>query len=292
MGTFTAEKIRDSIIVIRGMGCDSYLLPGNGEAIMIDSGMSAEDIRAFAGQVCGLPVRRVVNTHSHFDHTGGNGFFDHIYGTEGISRSAKNTMGRDPLLYRLDYEFTIVKDGDVIEAGGRDLEVIELNSHSPGNIALLDLKERALFPGDELDTGQVLLLPGYAEIPGQYHAKPAASVETYLRALHKLKAMESRFDLICPSHNGAPAGIELLDKFIALSEYILNGYEGNRDCSGRGYNDSMGHFPRKEANYRRGELNGVSLVYCADLVRDSDYAHTQVEPATELHRISAGSIRG
>jgi glyoxylase-like metal-dependent hydrolase (beta-lactamase superfamily II) len=289
MGLFTAEELAKHIYAIRGEGCDSYLLPGDNEAVMVDSGMSAENIRAFAEKICNQPVNSVINTHSHFDHTAGNGFFDVVYGTAGISRSAKNTMGADPARFKLDYIFTMVRDGDVISPGGKLLEIIELDCHSPGNIAILDITNRALFPGDEIDLGQVLLLPGYAEVPGQLHAKSAASVETYLRALLKLKNIADRFDSIYPAHNGAPVGLDSLDKFITLAEHILNGLEGSEDCSGRGYNASMNHFPIKDAHYRRAELNGVSLVYCADLVRDSGYQKKQPEPATELHRICAGT---
>ncbi|MCL2056475.1 MAG: MBL fold metallo-hydrolase [Oscillospiraceae bacterium] len=286
MANFTSEKIIANTFVIRGAGCDSYLLAGEKEAVMIDSGMSEHNIREFAEGVCGRAVRCVVNTHSHFDHTAGNGFFDIVYATEGISRSAKNTFGADPKKYPLDYDFTIIQDGDVIGSADRPLKIIELDCHSPGNIAILDIQNRMLFPGDELDTGQVLLLPGYAEKPGQLHSRPASSVETYLRAIQKLVDIEDEFDFIYPAHNGAPIGKEWLSRYYELARRILGGYEGSADCSGRGYDSSMAHFPLKTANYRRGEWDGASLIYCADLIRDSDYQKGQPEPATELHRIS------
>ena len=181
---FQARKVQEGTWLISGTGCDSYLLEGSDEAFMIDSGMDAADIRAFAQTLTPLPVSRVINTHSHFDHTAGNGFFDVVYGTEGIARSAKNTMGANPADYRLDYTFTIVKDGDVIDLAGRPLRVIVLDCHAPGNLAVLDETHRILFPGDEIETGQVLLLPGYAEEPGQIHAKSAATAVSYTHLSH------------------------------------------------------------------------------------------------------------
>ena len=291
MQTFTGSLIADNTFVIHGEGGDAYLLQGDSEAIMIDSGMSAHDIRKFAEQLCGQKTRCVINTHSHFDHTAGNGFFDIIYNTEGIARGAKVTMGLDPDNYPLDYSCTIVKDGDIIDVGGRPLQIIELDCHSPGNIAILDINHRFLFPGDELDAGQVLLLPGYAEKPGQFHSKPAASVETYLRAMEKLNTIRSSFDLIFPAHNGAPMMPDWIERFCELSRRILDGYVGDSDCTGNGYTMALGHFPIEIANYRRASWNGASLVYCADLVMDADYANGQVTPATELHRIcAAGSF--
>lgn len=286
MAEFQAKKLTENTWHITTPGCDCYLLEGADEAFLIDSGMSPNDIRAFVQTLTDKPVSRVINTHSHFDHTAGNGFFDVVYGTEGISRSAKNTMGDDPARFKLDYTFTIVNDGDIIDLAGRPLRVIVLDCHAPGNLAILDETNRMLFPGDELEQGQVLLLPGYAEVPGQIHAKPAASVETYLHAMQKLAGFADQFDTICPAHNGSPLGKEWLFKYITLAEKILGGMEGKTDCSSPSYNDSADHFPRPDANYRRGEYDGASLIYCADLITDADYAKADtLNPATTLHII-------
>lgn len=281
---FQARKVQEGTWLISGTGCDSYLLEGSDEAFMIDSGMDAADIRAFAQTLTPLPVSRVINTHSHFDHTAGNGFFDVVYGTEGIARSAKNTMGANPADYRLDYTFTIVKDGDVIDLAGRPLRVIVLDCHAPGNLAVLDETHRILFPGDEIETGQVLLLPGYAEEPGQIHAKSAATVETYLHAMQKLARFSDRFDTICPAHNGSPIGKEWLSRYITLAQKVLYGMEGKEDCASESYNASANHFPRPDAHYRRAEYDGASLVYCRDLIFDTDYPKAPgLRPATDLH---------
>lgn len=160
--TFTARRITPDTFCIGGPGCDCYLLVGDDEALMIDSGMSDQDVRAFAQSFTDKPLRAVINTHSHFDHTAQNGAFDVVYGTPGIARGAKNIMDCPPLDYPFDYEFTMVSDGDVIDLGNRPLRVIVLDCHAPGNLAILDETRRMLFPGDELESGQVLLLPGYA----------------------------------------------------------------------------------------------------------------------------------
>jgi glyoxylase-like metal-dependent hydrolase (beta-lactamase superfamily II) len=286
---FSAAQIFPETYCIRGEGCDSYLLIAKTEAVMIDSGMATANIRAFAESVAGVPVRRVINTHSHFDHTGGNGFFDVIYGTEGISRSAKNSMEVDAANYPLDYTFTIVHDKEIIEIEGRPLEIIMLDSHSPENIAILDPTYKLLFPGDEIERGQVLLLPGFAEKKGQLHSKPAASVETYLHAIQKLKSFSPRFSHLCPGHNGTPLEADYVDRYIETAERVLDGQEGKTDISSPTYDNKAEHFPYPEANYRRAEWRGASLVYCADLIWDKDYLKDPCQhvPATWLHEICA-----
>jgi len=290
---FSSRVLSNNTFIINSEGAASYLLVGTKEAILIDAGMSKENIRAYAQSLTPIPLKAVINTHSHFDHTAGNGFFDVIYGTEGISRSAKNTMGGNLSDYPLDYSFTIVNDGDKIDLGNRVLQIIELDCHSPGNIAILDITNGFLFPGDEIETGQVLLLPGYAEEPGQIHAAPAATVERYRDAMKKLGTYRTQIKAIYPGHNGSPIEPEYLDRYIELAQRILDGHEGKTDCSnGNSYNANMGHFPYENANYRRAEWNGASLIYCADLIWNKDYEKSsgQVEPATPLHKNSSYSI--
>ena len=266
---FTYRVLFKNTFVIHGCGCDSYLLLGEREAVMIDAGMSRRDIRAYVSTLTDLPVTKVINTHSHFDHTGGNGFFDTVYITESASRSAKNTIGAgDAADFLLDYDFTFIQEGDIVDIGDRPLKIIELDCHSQGNIAVLDINNRLLFTGDEVECGQVLLLPGFGEKPGQHIARPASTVEKYLRTVQKLKTFEAQFDFILPSHNGTPIDPCYIDWYIELAQMILSGYEGKEDCSSPTFGPHLGHFPKKEANYRRGEWKGASLIYCADLVKD------------------------
>lgn len=290
---FQSRKLNYNTWVISGEGCDCYLLEGTEEAVMIDAGEAKENIRTYAQSLTELPLSKVINTHAHFDHTGGNGYFDTVITTVGVARSAKNTMGASPEDYPLDYGFTYVKDGDVIDIKGRPLTVILLDCHSPEDIALLDTENRMLFSGDEVESGQVLLLPGYAEEPGQIHAKPAATVETCLNAMLRLKAEEPRFDHLYPAHNGTPIAREYLDWYICLCRGIIDGsIIGNTDCSSPSYNASATHFPNPDAHYRRAEHKGATLIYCDRLIHDEDYVNAdQLPPATPLHVISADCAR-
>lgn len=291
-GDFKATCILEDTWLIQGEGCDSYLLIGEKEAIMVDSGCDAnKNIRKFAQTLTDKPLRKVINTHSHFDHTGGNGYFEEVLGTPGIAKSAKNTMDCDPFGFPLDYEFTYVSDGDTIKLGNRRLLVIVLNCHSPENLALIDPDKKILFPGDEVESGQVLLLPGFAERLGQIHSAPAASVEQYLEAMEKLNAYRDSFDKICPGHNGSPIAACYLDWYIELAKKILDGtIVGSDDCTSKSYHRNMLHFPFPHADYLRAEYKGASLVYCKDRIRKSDVIGNEL-PATPLHLTSAYSAR-
>lgn len=288
---FTSRRIAKDTWIISGDGCDCYLLEGDNEAIMIDSGMSDKNIKEYAQKLTDVSINRVVNTHSHFDHTAGNGHFDIVMVTKGISRSAKNTFGANPNNFPLDYEFTYIDDGDILDIGNRPLMVIELNCHSPNDIAILDSSRRFLFCGDEIDSGSSLLLPGYAEEMNQIHASAAGAVETHLNAMKKLKSYYCDFDYLCPSHNGSPIDKVYIDWFIELDEMIINGYIGSTDCEGYSYSADMMHFPFPNAGYLRASYKGASLVYNKDLIFEKDREKANNLPvATPLHILSSRYI--
>lgn len=56
---------------------NTWLVVGSERAALIDSGMGVRPIRPVVEAITDLPVL-VVNTHSHFDHIGGNHEFDQI----------------------------------------------------------------------------------------------------------------------------------------------------------------------------------------------------------------------
>ncbi len=287
---FSYRCIEENTWQITGSACDCYLLLGNDDTIMIDAGAAQEDIREFAQTLIGRPVEKVINTHSHFDHTGGNRFFSQIFATEGIAKSAKNTMNEYDGSDMLEYDFTYLQDGDMVALRGRPLKILVLDCHSRENLAVLDKGHRILFVGDEIDAGQVLLLPGYAEKRGQLHSKPAASVETYQRVLEKLLAQRDQFDWLCTGHNGSPLPVCYLEWYWELCERILSGKEqGQTDCSGKTFPKSAAHYPYPEACYRRAGWKGASLVYCANRIWDKDPPGPA--PATPLHALSAYTIR-
>jgi glyoxylase-like metal-dependent hydrolase (beta-lactamase superfamily II) len=53
---------------------NSYLIAGTEQAVLFDTGMGISDIRTVVCGLTDLPIR-VVNSHHHFDHIGGNQLF-------------------------------------------------------------------------------------------------------------------------------------------------------------------------------------------------------------------------
>ena len=221
---FTARKITPNTWVITGIGCDSYLLLGAEMAMLIDSGMSPLDLSAFCRTLTDLPFAGVINTHGHFDHTGGNGWFKKAYMHPLAVKDAKRPFGGDESQWRLDYEIETVEEGQILDLGSRRLEIIYDGAHSLGSIAILDLDNFILFTGDELDPGQVLCNMSGEPVPGQ-------SVENHQKNMRKLKTRWDEFDIICPGHNGTPIDKSYINDFIIVDQMIMDGVPGREDIS-------------------------------------------------------------
>ena len=120
-----------------------------------------------------------------------------------------------------DYRHKLVWDGDVVDLGGRTVELLDISSHSNGSLAFLDRKNGFLFVGDELESAQVLMYETEA-IPGY-----AFELDQKLRAHHsnmlRLRELKGAWNTILPAHNGTPIAHFYLDDYIALTEHIYAG---------------------------------------------------------------------
>lgn len=203
-------------------GSDNYLLEGDEFALVIDTGMTKLDFHAYCQLFTDLPIHGCINTHSHFDHTGGNGYFKKVYMHPLAERGAKSPFGENAADYPLNYEITPVREGFEINLGNRRLEIIEIGAHDLSSIAILDKDRRILFSGDELESGWCNVGSMGPKVPGQ-------TIETHYKNMMKLKARYNEYDVICPGHHGAPLAKEFLNHVLIADKMILDGYEGDMD---------------------------------------------------------------
>ena len=191
-----------------------YLVEGEKEALVIDTGNGCGNLREMCQTLTDKPIRRAVNTHEHFDHTVNNYQFDEVCMTQPCKDALTSPSYRYAYLNDLDipreYPIQVVKDGDLLDLGGRQLEVFAVPDHAPGSLVLLDRKNRLLFSGDELGT------PAYKEIK--------TTVETYARNVARLYAHIGEIDWIFGG--GFAFDHMLLYRQTQCLDKILKGYEG------------------------------------------------------------------
>ena len=203
---------------IRGDGCTSYLVVGDDCGVMIDTGFATENIQAYAQTLTDKPVRWAANTHGHFDHTGGNGWFERAYMSAKALEIAKIPyQSKAKLEYPLDYPVTIVGDGDTIDLGNRVLQVFEVPAHAPSSVAFLDKSERIMFTGDEVDSRVMLYW---------MQDEPQPTIEQHARNMEKLLRTRKDFDHICAGHEQVMGEATLVEAYLEHDRLILAGMEG------------------------------------------------------------------
>ena len=281
-------KVYKDTYLIKGFGCHCYVLLGTPN-IMIDAGCKG-DIRYFVEQSLGISITHVINTHAHFDHTGGNGYFDVVYMSEKSAKSAKNYMDEDATNLPMMYDITFVKDQDIIDLNNRRLKVIASDVHAQGSIFLYDMDYHLLFSGDEIDLDQILLLPSFAQKEGQFHSHSASSIERFLEMMTIIQQEYSNVHYIFTGHNTTPLHPTFINECITLGEKILDNYIGSEDCSSDTYSKEASHYPYKDAGYRRATYKHATLVYNQNLLQKSDEA-TKQPIATPLHYIASKSTK-
>ncbi len=95
---FEVYRIDDEIYAIYEPGqfeeVISFLIVGSDFALMFDTGLGIGNIRNVVDQLTDLDIV-VLNSHTHYDHIGGNHLFDTVYGTS-LEYSATRSLGSPP----------------------------------------------------------------------------------------------------------------------------------------------------------------------------------------------------
>lgn len=121
----------------------SYLVADEGtkEAAIIDPGgpPTSETMALAKG---GYSLRYIINTHDHFDHTGGNRALAEATGAP-VAMHASAQSHHDIEL----------QDGDTLPLGGEELRILHTPGHTPDSICILAGGD--LITGDTLFVGKV-----------------------------------------------------------------------------------------------------------------------------------------
>jgi len=133
-----------------GISHFSYMILSDGKAVVIDPQRDIEEYLSTATE-WQVPITHILLTHTHADFTGGQIRLSRLC-------SAPIIMGHKA---QVDYPVRAAKDGDIIDLGGVELQVMETPGHTPDHISFL-LTDRdassvplAIFSGDSLFSGDV-----------------------------------------------------------------------------------------------------------------------------------------
>jgi len=138
------------------------------EAMVIDPGDDGPRILQLA-ESNGYQVKKIVNTHGHFDHIGANQPVKEATGAVLMMHEADLPLLQNARNHAQAYGLTVspspdpdkfLNEGDVFSVGEHSFSIFHVPGHSPGSICLLS--DGHLFVGDVLFAGSV----GRTDLPG------------------------------------------------------------------------------------------------------------------------------
>jgi glyoxylase-like metal-dependent hydrolase (beta-lactamase superfamily II) len=208
----------------------SYLILGEKQAILFDTGMGISDMKKVVEGLTNLPVS-VMNSHTHSDHVSDNWRFSKIYGMDtaftrqsakGSAADAQAEIGPGMVCGDLPAGFDArsyavrpfritdwIHGGEKIDLGGRVVEVISTPGHTPDSIALWDARNALLFTGDMYYPGPIYLF------------RPETDLDAYETSIAKMAALGAK--LLLPAHNLPVANPADLPRVLAAMKQVRSG---------------------------------------------------------------------
>lgn len=182
--------------------CNIWHVRGRDRDMLVDSGMGVVSLREWVPLVTERELIAVAS-HTHFDHIGCHHEFEcravHSAEADLLADPTRENTLADP--YVTDKIFDalppepycskcysvkrapatrLLEDGDVIDLGDRQFEIIHTPGHSPGGIALYEQASEILFSGDILYDGPL--------IEDTYHS----NADDYLASMERLLRLKVR----------------------------------------------------------------------------------------------------
>lgn len=150
-----------------------------GEAVLIDAANEHERLLELAST---LGVRRVLETHGHFDHIGA------VTEMREAGYEVAVTAADAPMLREVGYD-VFIDDAEVIEFGRLRLHAIHNPGHTPGSISFRLADAPVLFSGDTLFPGG----PGATKFEG-------GDFDTIIRSIDDLLFALPDDTIVMPGH--------------------------------------------------------------------------------------------
>ena len=140
-----------------------------GESVLIDAANEHEKLLELCVR---LDVKRVLETHGHFDHIGA------VAAMREAGYEVAVASADAPMLKDVGYD-VFLDDAEVIEVGRLRLHAIHNPGHTPGSISFLVEGAPVLFSGDTLFPGG----PGATKFPGSSFETIIESIDNRLFTL-------------------------------------------------------------------------------------------------------------
>ncbi len=156
LSPFSYEQVSDDVYMVKGFGGNVAILRTDDGAVVVDSmtfGFQGKWIRKLAERLSGGPIRAVINTHYHQDHTHGNPAFAGTARFVATANTRKHLVAIDADYWTGEAAATLPADtfvhDHVMEIGGKTiLSMYKGRGHTDGDLVVLFVEDRVLHAGD------------------------------------------------------------------------------------------------------------------------------------------------
>lgn len=204
-----AELAGLSVLERGWLSSNNVLLHGREDepTVLVDSGHvahAAQTVALIRHALAGAPLARIVNTHLHSDHCGGNAALQRAFACritippghwQAVLDWDEQALGYRPAAHRCE-RFTPndrLLPGQSIEVGGRRWLALAASGHDPHSLILFDAQHGVVMTADALwENGFGVVFP---ELDGD------EAFDDVARALDLIESLDARWAL--PGH-GAP----------------------------------------------------------------------------------------
>lgn len=184
--------------MMTGPGTNTYLF-GNEEVAVLDPGpfidSHLEAIQAFAG----APIRWILVTHTHPDHSPGASLLAQATGAELLGMPAPEGQHQDAT-FRADRE---LGDGDRLETHEFVIEAVHTPGHASNHLCYRHVGKHWLFTGDHVIDGSTVVID-----------PPDGNMQHYLQSLRRVQELNCA--VLAPGHG------EIIDDADRLIDWIVD----------------------------------------------------------------------
>ena len=200
-----------------------YVLEGEDRALVIDAGTRMPHLSETVAKLTDKPMTLVL-THGHGDHVGGAVSFPEVW----IHPADTTLLGARRRGYAGEIKY--LSDGQAIDLGGRQIDVLFTPGHTFGSVTFFDKANKYGFSGDAFGSTNLLLFAGTFRI----------LVETIDRTLAYMQA--NGIEKLYPGHyhGDNPETVQrLLDEKKMSQDAISGKRRGVPDSSSNGLNRDL-----------------------------------------------------
>ena len=215
-------KVRDDVYVVQNQantGAEIQFYGGNATILLSDDGVvlidsksdrEHDDLVAKVKSLTDRPVKYVILTHNHGDHTGGAAKLKAMGAALLISATDRDNMARGNQTPIADFGYV----GEAqLTVGGKRAELYQFRGHTRGDTVVYLPAQRVIVLGDLLTTAET--------IPPIVNYGDGGSWSDWALTMDKIATME--FDTVIPGHGPVVTKSEFLQlrsKMLAIMERV------------------------------------------------------------------------